>query len=109
MVIGSQTGSTKAGEEVFKEPFMKPGIEKPVFRHGEETFRQMWQEVSHSTGVKMEIWVEYRPRYELGEVDEEKRTQNEHFFQKLNMTDGRRISFSYSFSSECHAKVSTRF
>jgi hypothetical protein len=36
----------KAGEEMLKAPFLKKGVEKPVFRQSKETFNQMWEEVA---------------------------------------------------------------
>ena len=64
MVIGGQTDSVKAGEEKLKAPFLKEGFETLVFRQSKETFKRTWEEVTESEGVKLKIWVEYRPRYE---------------------------------------------
>jgi SAM-dependent methyltransferase len=91
MIIGGQTGSVKAGEEMLKAPFLKEGFEKPIFRQSKETLKRMWEKVAESEGVKLKIWAEYRPRYELGEVDEEKRVQNENFFHKQIKSVGRRM------------------
>lgn len=72
MVIGAQSGSTKSGKVTIKAPFLREGAEK-VFRHSKESFREMWEEVVEREGVTLEVWVEYTPRYELGEVEEEQK------------------------------------
>jgi len=80
MVIGAQTGSTQSGEVTIKAPFLKEGNEKKVYRHSKDSFRKMWEQVAESEGVKLEVWVEYTPRYELGEVEEEQKPSHSHAF-----------------------------
>jgi hypothetical protein len=83
IIIGAQSASTLPGEEGISAPFLKEGVVKKVWRHSKERFREIWESIMESEGVELMVWVEYRARYELGEVDEvQKRTEGYAFFDE---------------------------
>ena len=93
-VIGAQSASVNAGEEHLKAPFLKEGVEKVVFRHSKETFRELWEEAARLEDVEVSIEVEYRPRFELGEEEEvQGDTEGQKFWKAKNASDQRRMFF----------------
>lgn len=59
MVIGAQTGSTEAGEQVLKPPFAAEGERKTIYRQSMETFTEMWRIVERDEGVGLKVNVVY--------------------------------------------------
>ena len=53
MVLGRQVGNVKAGERVHRT-----NERQTMFRHNEESFKQMWVEVGEATGTKWTVHVE---------------------------------------------------
>jgi hypothetical protein len=85
----AQSASTLSGEEEISAPFLKK-----VWRHSRESFREMWESIVMSEGDNLRIWVGYRARYELGEVDKvQKRTEGHAFFDESTKRVQRRIFF----------------
>ena len=67
---------------------------KKVWRHSKESFREVWESIAVSVRENLRIWVEYRARYELGEVDEvQKRTEGHAFFDEATERVQRRMFF----------------
>ena len=79
MIIGAQTGSTQAGEQVLRPPFAAEGERKTVFRQSTETFTEMWRIVERDEGVGLKAMVEYEEqsgrdrRTQLEEAEEKKK------------------------------------
>jgi SAM-dependent methyltransferase len=76
VVLGRQVGNVVAGERVHRT-----NEAQSMFRHNEESFRKMWEEVGEATGTK------WRVEVEMFEV--ERRSINE-----IHGSDGRAIRFS---------------
>jgi hypothetical protein len=94
MIIGAQSASTLSGEEQISAPFLKEGVVKKVWRHSKESFREMWEGIAVSEGENLRVWVEYRARYGLGEVDEaQERTEGHAFFDESTERVQKRMFF----------------
>ncbi len=65
LVVGTQSGSVRPGEQAVKPPFVAEGEKKTVFQHSVETFKDMWRVVERDEGVRLRVEVVYE--------DEEKR------------------------------------
>ncbi len=65
LVVGTQSGSVRAGEQGVRPPFVAEGEEKTVFQHSVESFKEMWRVVERDEGVGLRVEVVYE--------DEEKR------------------------------------
>ena len=75
LIVGALTGSTVPGEGKLGPPFFREGGVKTVFKHSEDSFREMWGEIADSEGLdgKLDVWAEYRARAELGDADDVKK------------------------------------
>jgi hypothetical protein len=94
LIIGAQSASTLPGEEEISALFLKEGVVKRVWRHIKESFREMREGVAVNEGENLWVWVEYRARYELGEVNEAReRTEGHAFFDEKTERVQRRMFF----------------
>lgn len=66
MVIGADTGNTEAGELVLRPPMCEPGEHRTIYRHSQETMKEMWERVAAKLGLKVKVTSEY-DKYEMEE------------------------------------------
>lgn len=81
-IIGLQSGSPKAGEQRLVPPFAKAGEDRTLFRHNEDSFRQLWKEVGDRIGTRFTVWAEFE--------SEEKVKAEESGQKKVYFQDGAR-------------------
>ena len=96
MVIGAQTGTTKAGEFHLKPPLVAEGESRTLFRHSKETFEQLWKTVADKEDVRLKIQVEYDdPQDREARAREEQERGKKQFFSGLNSgSEQRRLYFT---------------
>lgn len=90
LLIGASTGSVKPGEEWYKPPLVPQ--ERSIYRHSNETFVQMWNEIEEDLGIRVKVECTYDDEGErAARLKEEEGKGKGHFFKG---GDQRRLYFS---------------
>ena len=57
MILGSQAGSIRAGEQTLMPPFdgTEDGVRNTVFRHNPSSFERLWKKAGRAAGVPLRI------------------------------------------------------
>lgn len=71
MIVGNQIGNIKAGELTLKS------LPHPVWRHNEESFSRLWEEVGQATGTRWECSSWLKSFAEIGWPDEDAKWMEE--------------------------------
>jgi hypothetical protein len=58
MIIGASTGTIEPGVIALRPPMCELG-DKTIFRHSQETMRDLWERVAAQSGVKVKVSAEY--------------------------------------------------
>lgn len=59
VVMGMQTGTVKPGEMMLKPPMSLPGEHKTIYRHSQETMKEMWETVAKKANINIKVWAKY--------------------------------------------------